>query len=280
MKKKERPPVALITGSSSGIGFYTALSLARSHFHVIATMREPDRGRALTEEAKSLGLLERLEVKALDVRDEERIRSVVDGTAEEHGQIDILVNNAGYAVFGPVEETPLTSWRDLFETNLFGTVSMVQAVLPHMRKRRMGKIINISSGAGLIGFPHIGAYSATKFAMEGYSESLRLELLSFNIFVSLVEPGFYRTGIAKRRVVHRKDDSPYRSMLYPYQSYLDRLEAKAGDPRNVAETIRRIARSSRPRLRYALGRNVKTLAGLKRLPWGWVEAGIRSLIKK
>ncbi|PTM59188.1 SDR family NAD(P)-dependent oxidoreductase [Desmospora activa] len=280
MIKIKKPPVALITGSSSGIGFYTALTLARAGFHVIATMREPDKGRALTEEAKSLDVWERIEIKALDVREEERVHTVVEGVVKDHGQIDILVNNAGCAVLGPVEETPLTAWRELFDTNLLGTVTMVQAVLPHMRQQQSGKIIHVSSGAGLIGFPLTGAYSASKFALEGYSESLRLELLPFNIYVSLVEPGYYRTAIVHKRVTHQREDSSYRTELYPYQGFMERLEKKAGDPQEVADTIRHIARSRRPKLRYARGRGIRTLAGLKRLPWGWIEAGIQKMAGK
>jgi NAD(P)-dependent dehydrogenase (short-subunit alcohol dehydrogenase family) len=225
-------------------------------------------------------LLDNLEIKALDIRDEERIRSVVDGTIAEYGQIDMLVNNAGISAWGSLEETPLNSWRELLETNLLGTVSMVRAVLPHMRKQKSGKIINMSSSAGVIGLPYTGAYSASKFALEGYSESLRMELLPFHIYVSLVEPGTYRTGIGKRRLVHRPDDSPYRSILYPYQSYLERKETQAGDPREVANTIRRIAQTRHPRFRYPCDWEARGFAALKRLPWNWVEKRIQHLVKK
>src|SRR5712691_4854900 len=175
--------VALVTGVSSGIGKATAVRLAAMGFRTFGTVRTDIAVDANVERIR------------LDVRDD---RSVEDGVAkvlELAGRIDVLVNNAGLALIGPAEETSIDEARGLFETNFFGLLRMTQAVLPAMRSQRSGRIVNISSVVGFLPAPYMSIYAASKHAVEGYSESLDHEVRGFGVRVSVVEPGFTRTGL-------------------------------------------------------------------------------------
>lgn len=182
----------LITGCSSGIGFATALELARAGHRVIATMRNPDGTPQLAATADAEGL--RLDVRALDVDSDESVRACI-GSIEE--PVDVLVNNAGIEVHGSVEELPMESIIAVMNTNYFGTVRCIQAVLPGMRARRSGCIINISSVAGRIANAPLGAYCASKHAVEAISEALAGEVKPFGIRVAIVEPGIQNTRMAR-----------------------------------------------------------------------------------
>lgn len=188
-------PIALITGTSSGFGLLTALTLARRGYKVIATMRDLNRKDELVEQAEQAGVLERIHLMTLDVTDESSVASAIHAVTELFGRIDVLVNNAGFAVGGYVEEVSMEAWRRQMETNFFGLIAVTKGVLPIMRMQRAGLIINVSSVSGLTGFPGYAPYAASKFAVEGFSESLRQEMLSFGVRVVLVEPGSFRTPI-------------------------------------------------------------------------------------
>ena len=157
----------------------------------------------------------------LDVREDSSVAACIEQVGREAGDVDVLVNNAGYSHEGPLEEFSIAELKALFETNFFGAVRMVNAVLPAMRARRRGRIVNVSSLAGLMPIPFMGAYCATKHALEGYSESLRHELLPLGIHVSLVEPGYFKTGIAERKL-HTS------GRLAEYDTHRSRMYASIG----------------------------------------------------
>src|ERR1044072_3562126 len=177
-------PVALVTGCSSGIGLRTVPALVRKGFHVVATMRDAERRTwpaGLTGEPET--------GQPLDIRCGESVRGCVDTVLDMAGRIDVLVNNAGIAPPNFAEEAPLPQWREVFETNVFGHVSVTNAVLPAMRAAGRGRVVMVSSLSGRVPTPLLGVYCASKFAIEGYAEPLRLELRSTGVRGGLVEPG-------------------------------------------------------------------------------------------
>jgi NAD(P)-dependent dehydrogenase (short-subunit alcohol dehydrogenase family) len=185
--------IVIITGSSTGIGFATALNLARAGHRVYATMRNPQKFPGLLELAKKEQLP--IQVLAMDVDSDSSVKNAIHGVISREGQIDVLVNNAGIAVNGSVEELTLAQYKAVMETNYFGTIRCIQEVLPLMRKRRSGCIINVTSVAGKI-FGHFhSAYCATKAAVEALSECLAQEVFSFNVRIAVVEPGVIETPI-------------------------------------------------------------------------------------
>ena len=190
--------VAVVTGSSSGIGLLTAVELAKRGFRVVATMRDLARRSALEEAARAAGVADGIDVRRLDVTEFDSLLRIVGEIVGRHGRIDVLVNNAGFALAGFLEDLRLPEIRQQFETNFFGQVAMTQAVLPVMRRQRSGHIIIVSSISGVVGQPVVGAYSASKFALEGWSEALRIETRALGIRVVLIEPGAFRTDIWDR----------------------------------------------------------------------------------
>jgi NAD(P)-dependent dehydrogenase (short-subunit alcohol dehydrogenase family) len=237
-------------------------------------MREPLKQENLLRRAEREGVAGQVEVMTLDVTDHRTIASAVSQAIEQHGHIDLLVNNAGYACGGFVEELPLEEWRQQFETNFFGLVAVTQAVLPHMRSRRSGTIVNISSISGRMGFPGLAPYSASKHAVEGFSESLRLEMLPHGVHVVLIEPGSYRTDIWRKGLEKAKDRpaSPYREQMKRLAVITEQIMNKAPEPDEVIAAIVHAANSPRPRLRYPVGSGVSlTIAAKQLLPWTWVE---------
>ena len=193
--------VAVITGSSSGIGLLTAIEFAHNGYRVVATMRDLSRSGRLEEAAQKAGVREKLDLRRLDVTEFDSLPGAVEAIVRDHGRIDVLVNNAGFSVAGFVEDLHLSEIRHQFETNFFGNVAMTKAVLPVMRQQKSGHIIQVASVTGRLGQPMLSAYCASKFALEGFSESLRIETHSLGIRVSLVEPGAYDTDIWERNVV-------------------------------------------------------------------------------
>jgi NAD(P)-dependent dehydrogenase (short-subunit alcohol dehydrogenase family) len=243
----------LITGASSGFGREAALLLAQRGHRVFGTSRQ-----SRSDEGG-------VRMLALDVREDASVARAVETVLAEAGRIDVLVNNAGYALASLIEEAKIDEARAVFETNFFGLVRMTKAVLPAMRRQRSGTIINISSLAGLLGVPGEGFYCATKFAVEGYSETLRYEVADFGIRVSLVEPSYFRTAFdaAKTQGTDRIDD--YDGLRERVMAAFEAGARHGGDPRTVGRLIARIAESRRPRLRYRVGREARLLAPLRRL---------------
>jgi NAD(P)-dependent dehydrogenase (short-subunit alcohol dehydrogenase family) len=264
--------IALITGSSSGFGLLASIELAKAGFRVVATMRDLGRREPLVQSATAAGVTDKIDVRALDVTQFDTIPSFVDTLIRDYGRLDVLVNNAGFAVAGFAEDIRLEELRFQFETNFFGAVAVTKAVLPVMRKQRSGHIIQLSSIGGLIGSVTVSSYSASKHALEGWSESLRLEVNSLGIKVVLVEPGAFKTDIWTRGAVMgkeaTKDTSPNFQRSLRMRSAIEKLPK--ADPMEVARAIAKIAQDPNPKLRYLVGRDAKTQLALKRiLPWKW-----------
>lgn len=261
-------PVALVTGASSGVGQATALALGGKGFRVFGTSRAP---------SSTPGGFELL---PLDVRDDASVAACVAAVTARALRLDLLVNNAGFEQAGALEELSLEEARAQFETNFFGVVRMVKEVLPIMRGQRSGRIINVSSLAGLAPIPFMGIYSASKFALDGYTEALRLEVSPLGILVSQVEPGFLHTPMMGNRKSSARtigDYDPWRERAY---AAIREAEEKGPGPELVAETVARIATSRRPRLRYLVGGQAKFVAALKRLaPESAFELGVRSTFR-
>ena len=264
--KNERK-VAVVTGSSSGIGYATALQLARSGYFTFATMRNPEKGGDLIRAAKNEELP--ILVEQLDVTDLDSIKDFMSRrlAVKSGGRIDVLVNNAGYALMGSLEDLSMKEIQNQFETNFLGAIRVTQQVLPVMRAQGSGIIINISSGVGRIGFQGLSAYVATKFALEGLSESLAYEVGPFGIKVVLIEPGVVKTKAFDNMVIGQaalRKDSPYAGMLdnlnVAFRTWLD----EASTPDQVAATILQAISSQEPKLRYAVGQDVIALLEKRR----------------
>ena len=242
------PQVILVTGCSSGIGRATADSLAAAGHAVVATARRP-------EELEGIDAAMALR---LDVTDEASIAAAVESVLARYGRIDALVNNAGYAVRGAVEEVPVDQAQRMFDVNLFGVMRTIQAVAPHMRRQRSGRIVNIGSISGKLATPANGTYSASKFALEGLSDSLRMELAPFGIRVVLVEPGsigtaFHATVEANGREIFANPDSPYRPLYQTYEQVNARMRRQEPQPETVSTVVRRALEARRPKARYVAG---------------------------
>lgn len=273
--------IAVITGTSSGFGLLTAVELARRGFKVVGSMRDLGRRSALDQAIAGAGVRERVDVRQLDVTDFARTPAFVDEVLRDQGRIDVLINNAGFAVAGFVEDLTLEEIRLQFETNFFGAVAMTKAVLPAMRAQGSGHIIMMSSVGGLHGSPIISSYSASKHALEGWSESLRLEVDSLGIKVVLVEPGSYETDIWTRgsHMGEKVEDpaSPNRARSERMREAIQKLKKR--DPMEVVRLIAQIAENPNPRLRYLIGPDARMQMVLKRvLPWKWHEKLVRRAV--
>ena len=242
----------LITGCSSGIGRATAELLAEKGYRVLATMRNPDKGRDLLAAAAERGW--DLRVVPLDVRDDASVQAAV----AQAGQVDVLVNNAGFEVWGALEEMTLDDLKDQFETNVYGPFRCISAVLPAMRQRGRGVIVNVSSVAGRVGAPLNGLYAASKYALEALSESLHYEVGHFGLRVHLVEPGGVDTPFPdNRRLVGAAagdSTSPYTPLITDWDQASARLLGEGGRtaPRLVAEAILEAIEKG-DKLRYPVG---------------------------
>ena len=246
--------VVLITGASAGIGLATAFYLAERGYRVIGTSRAIRRLDGLQEEASRRGLpITGVEV---DINTDAGVDDVLPGLIREHGGIDVLVNNAGYGLWGPAGSLSVEELRAQFETNFFAAFRLIKAVLPGMIERGRGAIINISSVEGRLGTPLSGGYAASKFALEGLSESMRVDLWPFGVRVALVEPGLFRTDFQANQVIAEEAgsaDLPYYPYVERYRARRKRYDFLAGDPVKVARVIHKIVRSRRPRFRYPIG---------------------------
>ncbi|MCY7418922.1 MAG: oxidoreductase [Chloroflexi bacterium] len=254
--------VALVTGASSGIGEATARTLLNLGCTVYAGARQVDR----MAELAALGS----HTIALDVTDDAAMVAAVDRILQEQGRIDVLVNNAGYGAYGAMEDVSSAEARRQFDVNLFGLARLTQLVLPGMRARKRGRIVNIASVGGHIYGPMGSWYHATKFAVEGFSDALRLELAPFGIQVVIIEPGEIRTawgGIAADSLRETSGSGAYAEQARTVAKVLERsLSSGTGSPPElVAETIGRAVTSRRPKTRYAVGRGARTLILARRL---------------
>jgi len=274
--------IALITGCSSGFGMLTAVELAKAGFRVVATMRDLSRRDRLDQAAAAAGVVANLDIRALDVTHFEALPGFVEAIVRDHGRLDVLVNNAGFAVAGFAEDIKLEELRRQFDTNFFGAVAMTKAVLPTMRRQHSGHIIQLSSIGGLQGAVTVSSYSASKHALEGWSESLRLEVNSLGIKVVLVEPGAFQTDIWTRGAVMGENATKETSQnLQRSLRMRERIQAlPKRDPIEVARLIARVAQDPNPKLRYLVGPDAKMQLAMKRiLPWKWYEKIIANFLK-
>ncbi len=257
--------VAVVTGSSSGIGLATSLALSKNGYLTYATMRNLAKRDSLQSVADKQHLP--IRVVQLDVTDENSIKKAIQSILSESGRIDLLVNNAGYVLTGAFEDIGIDEIKALYETNVFGVIRVTQAVLPIMRKQRSGRIINISSGAGRVGYPGDSAYVSSKFALEGLSESMAFEVEQFGIKTVLVEPGFIRTSIGENIAIAKKSQRPnstYSQMMQRMSSYRGKMLENAPDANLVADVVVEAATAKEPNLRYLAGKDVQQMVAAKK----------------
>jgi len=252
--------IALVTGSSSGIGFETSLRFAQNGIYTYASMRNLSKSDEILGYARKDNLP--LKILRLDVADEESISEAIDKIISEKGRIDIVVNNAGYSLLGPLEQLHINEIKEEFETNFFGIIKLIQSVLPMMRKQGYGRIINISSLAGRIGFPLSSAYVSSKFALEGLVESLRYEVQPYGILVSLIEPGVIKTNFVNNMKLGKSvitssnngnDDSPYVEIIQKRISAFKPRFEKGSSTSEVADMVLQAVTSDNPKARYLVG---------------------------
>ena len=242
-------PSVLITGTSKGIGLEAALAFGRAGHKVHATMRNPSQSPELAETAAREKLP--ITVSTMDVDSDQSVGRAIAAIHKDHGPIDVLVNNAGVERAGSVEELPLSDFRAIMETNYFGAIRCIQALVPHMRQRRSGCIINVTSVAGRITCAPLTAYHASKWALEALSEALAGEMKTFNVRVVIVEPGIIDTAMA-RRIGDQPDDSVYRQRAR-FAALFETSLKNPAPPSLVAQKIVEIAASGTWQLRHPVG---------------------------
>ncbi len=245
--------VALVSGCSSGIGKATALTFARAGYRVYAGVRSPSAKALLADAAAGTGIRPLF----LDVTDRAQIHDAARVAIEESGHVDVLINNAGYGLLGAIEELPTDLLHREFETNFFGHLALIREIVPSMRERRRGVVVNVSSLAGRVSVPLMGAYCASKFALEAATMALRLELRPWNLYACLVEPGpvrtqFDRAAMETSREILENPLSPYASAYRLTQRYFAHPAYGSASPEQVARTILRAASARRPRVRYTV----------------------------
>lgn len=249
--------VFLITGANSGFGHAIARAAVDAGHMVIGTIRR-EADRALIENLHS----DRAKAFILDVTAFDQIDAVIGNIVQQHGAIDVLVNSAGYGHEGVLEESPLEEMRRQLDTNLFGAVAVIKAVLPFMRERRQGHIVNITSMAGYVGLPGIAYYAASKFALEGISNVLAKEVAAFGVKVIALAPGSFRTDWAGRSMVRsERSIADYDAMFAPIrQARHDKHGRQNGDPDRAAQVLLELVAMENPPVHLLLGRDALSIA--------------------
>lgn len=242
----------LITGASSGFGKFTALELINKGYTVYGAARRVEQ---MAELEKAGG-----HAIKMDVTSEESVIQGVDQVIEEQGQIDVLVNNAGYGAYDFIETADIEQMKRMYDVNVWGTIRLCQAALPHMRKQSRGKIINLSSVAGKMSIAFMGLYASSKHAVEAISDALRQEVGRFGISVSIIEPGAFRTGFEDKVYEELKDtqiEEPYKAIADKFLPQLKAIYDKAPTPEPVVEAIISAIESDDPKTRYTVGTDAK-----------------------
>ena len=253
--------VALVTGASSGIGKAIAKQLIEDGLVVYVAARRVEK----MQDLESLGAV----VLKMDITQEEDVKNVVEKIAKNHNSIDVLINNAGYGNYGAMEDTTIEDARRQFEVNLFGLANLTKSVLPGMRAKKSGKIINISSMGGKIYTPLGAWYHATKHALEGWSDCLRLELSPFNIDVVIVEPGVIKTefgDVMLAPMMERSGNSAYGEIAHKLEQRMKESyeQGFASDPEVIAKVVSQAVKAKKPKTRYAAGQFAKPLMFLRK----------------
>ena len=256
--------VAVVTGTSSGIGFETALALAREGYYTYATMRDT----AKSDKIKELGKKDNLKISVLelDVDDESSVKNAIQKILDQKQRIDILVNNAGWGLWGCVEDVSVDEFKAQFDTNFFSIIRLIQEVGPTMRTQGSGKIINISSVAGRIGFPASPAYISSKFALEGLSECLRLEMAPFGVDVVIIEPGVIKTNFLNPVKLSKKSesDTAYRDITSRVVSGVKMMAEMGTHPKEVADAVVKSIKDDKPLPRYIVGNDASMFLEAKK----------------
>lgn len=257
--------VAVVTGSSSGIGFETSILLARKGFYTYATMRNLNKSLKIKEIAEKENL--HLKVLKLDVTDDKSVKDAIRQITDKSSRIDVLVNNAGYGVMGAVEDLSLDEFKSQFETNFFGVIRVTKEVIPIMRNQENGNIINVSSVGGKIGLPLNSAYISSKFALEGLSESMRYELEQFGIDVILIEPGVVKTNFFENVVINNNTSttnnktSSYSQLTQKlFEGFIPMLNSSSSSvSSDVAQVIYQAIESNNRQVRYTVGKDAVSI---------------------
>lgn len=276
MKSKR---TVLVTGCSSGIGLATCHVLSRNNFMTYGTVRNLSKAKKIQDLINGENLS--LKILRLDVNDNQSIKLAVKKILTDTGRIDVLINNAGYGMFGPVEEITTQEVKKQFETNFFGTIRLIKAIVPIMRKQGNGTIVNISSMVGRFGVPLNSAYVSSKFAVEGLSESISFELEEFGIRVIVIEPGVVKSDFFHNvKVKGMNLESPYHKLMERRVNFLDKaMKNSLTSSYDVADTILEALNSKDPKFRYVIGNDATNSLRMRnslsdRKFMEWIRAGI------
>ncbi len=266
---------ALITGSSTGIGFATTIHLARAGYRVYAGLRTMKNAGQL-ETAIASGLP--IEIVPLDVDNDASVTKAVNELIRRAGVIDVLVNNAGIGGGGPIELVPIEVAKQVFETNYFGPIRMIRAVLPQMRERQSGAIVNVTSLAGRLASGGSGHYAASKFALEAASEILAVETRPFGIRVVIIEPGVVATPIFSKGQPPALDGNPYATPLRRMMKFFEAQLSQPTQPEAVAAVLQEAIETDSPKLRYTVGKDAELLLKMRQQvsDEDWIRSGLLS----
>ncbi|CAD0005489.1 SDR family oxidoreductase [Flavobacterium chungangense] len=260
----------LVTGASSGFGLLIANELHKNGYNVIGTSRNPE---------KYIGKIP-FQMIALDLDSEQSINSFSERIFKKIGQLDILINNAGFLVSGIAEETPVELGRQQLETNFWGTIKVTNAILPHFRKQKFGKIITVGSIIGLVSFPNAAYYAASKHALEGYFKSLRYELNEFNISVAMIEPAAFKTSILDNSTTTLNKIEDYNTLRNKIEKFTENLVDQAEDPAMVAEKVLKVVQTDKPKFRNIVGKGTSALINLQHFAYGVLEKNVLKQLNK
>lgn len=268
----------LITGASSGIGKATAELFASKGWNVAATMRSPNRSKDAAGNNRT-----NVRYYAMDVTDRETVERVVKQAVADLGRIDAVLNNAGYGAVGVFEASTEEQIKRQFDTNVFGTMNVIQSVLPYFRRNGAGTIINVTSVGGKVTFPLYSLYHGSKWALEGFSESLHYELKPLGIQVKMIEPGVIKTDFYSRsqELIHDEALSEYEPYVWTVWRNMQKAGNKGASPDTVAKAIYRAATDGKRKLRYAVGSPAPWLLPIRKLlPDSWFFSIIRGNVEK
>lgn len=272
-----------ITGVSSGIGLETLLLLAKRGYFVIGTVRDEQKREQVLLQAQDEDVFHLIDLVIMDITDHEQVKVIGKQVIEKYKKIDFLINNAGYCLGGFTEEISIDEWKAQFDTNVFGTISVTQAFLPYLRKQGFGRIIIVSSIIGRIGIPSMAPYASSKFALKGFADSLRLELLRTGIDVTVVEPGSFQTKIWDKGLesLQKTESALYKHERKAIGTLADKAFSQSKSPKVVAEYLIKICEKKSLRKQYVVGAQMKVLLLLFQIiPNTWIESYLKYAYEK